>query len=528
MASLAKLISVADLVGSTVRADAAVTSRPASLGAAGLILGGVGLGLAFPVAPLPGVDPVALWPLAWFALFPLLSAIRSSKSLPDVLWSTVYFGTAWFLASASWLFGMFDSLAWVFVAMWIAWLTLFSVTARLTLRAGLSPWLVWPILWIACEYLRSECSPFRLDLLTGQPDSIRMSWYVLGHSRVSAPGMAQTASLWGGYGLSLLPFLCNLFIAELWNQRRLSRVGISFFSVVLLVELSYSMGEWLASPAEERPVRVAVVQSERYSLDAKLDLTRQQLTIDPEVDLIVWPECSWRESPGDVERISRFTAESKKTIVAACDRIDPREIWRNVAYWITPDGLQGEYHKIERVPLIDRHQPGREYPVFTLVARGQQVQLGIVICYDLDFPAHVRNVTARGAELIAIPTMDMGAWGGTQHAQHALLCRVRAMENRVPIVQANSSGMSQIIDARGQILARLPYDVERRPKCTNFFFEGTASASVSPRPIQSKSAYTRWGYRLAPITALTALLLVLVAIYRMVKGVGQTSTPEQA
>lgn len=517
---------MADLLRSPVRADAAVTSRPASLGAAALILGGVGLGLAFPVAPLPGVDPVALWPLAWFALFPLLSAIRSSKSLPDVLWSTIYFGTAWFLTSASWLFGMFDSLAWVFVAMWIAWLTLFSVTARLTLRAGLSPWLVWPILWIACEYLRSECSPFRLDLLTGQPDSIRMSWYVLGHSRVSAPWMAQTASLWGGYGLSLLPFLCNFFIADLWDQRRVSRLGISVVFLVFLLELCYSMEKWLASPAEEGPVRVGVVQSERYSLDAKLNLMVPLLKIDPEVDLIVWPECSWRESPGDVERICAFAAEHKKTIVAACDRIDPGEIWRNVAYWITPAGLGGAYYKIERVPLFDRHQAGQEYPVFTLAAGKQQVRVGIVICYDLDFPTHIRKITAGGAQIISIPTMDMGAWGGTQHAQHALLSRLRAIENRVPIVQANSSGMSQIIDARGQILARLPYDVERRPECANFYSEGTASASMLPRPIQSVSHYTSWGYRLAPITALTAFLLVLVASFRLAMGVGRTSSPE--
>ena len=33
-----------------------------------------------------------------------------------------------------------------------------------------------------------------------------------------------------------------------------------------------------------------------------------------------------------------------------------------------------------------------------------------------------------------MPTLDEGGWGGTQHVEHSLLPRLRAIENRRPVV----------------------------------------------------------------------------------------------
>jgi len=64
-------------------------------------------------------------------------------------------------------------------------------------------------------------------------------------------------------------------------------------------------------------------------------------------------------------------------------------------------------------------------------------------------------MTKAGAEVILSPVMDGKAWTARQHDQHAELFRIRACENGRWIFSCASSGVSQAIDPRGQVHARL-------------------------------------------------------------------------
>jgi apolipoprotein N-acyltransferase len=88
-----------------------------------------------------------------------------------------------------------------------------------------------------------------------------------------------------------------------------------------------------------------------------------------------------------------------------------------------------------------------------------------------------------------------------------LLPQLRAIENRRPIVQATTSGVSQIIDDHGIVLASLPYNLVRGPESP--YLEGTLSAVICPRT--ELSLYTQGGYLLAPGTTVLAALLVAVS-----------------
>jgi predicted amidohydrolase len=97
----------------------------------------------------------------------------------------------------------------------------------------------------------------------------------------------------------------------------------------------------------------------------------------------------------------------------------------NTAVLIGPDGkLIGKYRKVclPHGEVEKGIAPGHDYPVFD-TAIGK---VGLMVCYDGFFPEVARELTRRGAEIIAWPV-----WGCDP-----LLARARACENRVYLVSS--------------------------------------------------------------------------------------------
>jgi predicted amidohydrolase len=104
----------------------------------------------------------------------------------------------------------------------------------------------------------------------------------------------------------------------------------------------------------------------------------------------------------------------------------------NTAVLITPEGKVGG--KYRKVTLPDGEvdagiTPGRDYPVF----QTRFGAVGIMICYDGFFPEVARELTKRGAEVIAWPV-----WGCNPD-----LARARAAENHVYIVSSTYEDISR-------------------------------------------------------------------------------------
>jgi apolipoprotein N-acyltransferase len=89
--------------------------------------------------------------------------------------------------------------------------------------------------------------------------------------------------------------------------------------------------------------------------------------------------------------------------------------------------------------------PGDRRPVFAV----EEGVLGVAVCYDFDAPAVASSLVRSGATVLVAPTMDLMAWGRVQHEHHALLFRLRAVENDRWLVRASSSGRSEVISPRG-------------------------------------------------------------------------------
>ena len=77
------------------------------------------------------------------------------------------------------------------------------------------------------------------------------------------------------------------------------------------------------------------------------------------------------------------------------------------------------------------------------------VKCGLAICYDLRFPEFIRKITLAGAEIIFIPA----AWSLKRLTPRQILTKARAIENQVFLVFANSSGKSELVNPRGEVIA---------------------------------------------------------------------------
>jgi apolipoprotein N-acyltransferase len=104
--------------------------------------------------------------------------------------------------------------------------------------------------------------------------------------------------------------------------------------------------------------------------------------------------------------------------------------------------------------------PGPGPRTLTIPFDGQQVTVGMQICYEIIFSGQVTD-PARRPDFIFNPSND--AWfGGWYSPQMMAQSRLRAIEEGLPVVRSTPTGISSVIDADGRTLHRLPRGVAGR------------------------------------------------------------------
>lgn len=94
----------------------------------------------------------------------------------------------------------------------------------------------------------------------------------------------------------------------------------------------------------------------------------------------------------------------------------------------------GHHRKLLLPPGFEGNHfiPGDGCQVFEL----QGFKIGILICYDIEFPENVRHVALQGAELVAAPTALGAQWGVVSEK----VVPTRAFENGVYVCYSNYCG----------------------------------------------------------------------------------------
>ena len=223
--------------------------------------------------------------------------------------------------------------------------------------------------------------------------------------------------------------------------------------------------------------KVGVLQFKPKLLDVDANLgTLEAMLNDVDADLVVLPELATSgyvfNTKEEVESVSEDAVDGKTAILFSrlamerdCSFVvgfvenDNGELYNSCSL-INPDGIIYTYRKahlfFEEKLFFEPGDSG--FGVFP--AKGG-VKVGMMICFDWQFPEAARTLALRGAQIIAHPANLVLPW-----CQKAMT--IRSLENRVFSITSNRTGtevngdkelyftgMSQILNIKGEVLTSL-------------------------------------------------------------------------
>jgi apolipoprotein N-acyltransferase len=432
----------------------------------------------------------------WIAVFYLFALLQLAKA--DTWRAAFYPGLLVGLALGALRLGFFwaifsggAAVLWLVYAFWIG---LFVALARLCLRfdwAGVlgSPkctalgWVAIPFLWCGLEYFRSELY------------YLRFSWLSPGFAFGLAPSLVPLRFA-GVYGAGFVLMAVACAAAYVWQKSRVRSALVLLLGVGLL----YLAGLISPQPHENLPakiIRVAGVQMEFPTEPEVLRTLTDLVRSHPEAELLVLSEYTFPEPVP--EKVKAWCRQHRRYLVVGGKDPAPGGNFYDTAFVISPDG-EIVFRQGKSVP-IQFFKDGLPAPEQKLWA-SPWGPLGICVCYDLSYSRVTDRLVKLGAQALIVPTMDVIDWGEAQHRLHARVAPVRAAEYEIPIFRVASSGISQLVDGRGNQLATAP--------CP-----GEAAILAGSLELRSpgRLPWDRW---LAPLsTSLTGLLSAFFLVHRL-------------
>ena len=208
-----------------------------------------------------------------------------------------------------------------------------------------------------------------------------------------------------------------------------------------------------------RPVRLATIHHRPRNSSSSLENLQQfaeyiKIASEKKADIVCLPEaitligtgktyveCSESVPGQTTDFLGKVARENNIYIVAGIlEREGP--VVYNTALLIDKDGnLAGKYRKVS-VPREEYDggvTPGSSIPVFET----EFGRIGMMICWDSQFPEVARMLAWKGAEVIFVPI-----WGG-----NLTVVKTRAIENQVYLVTSSYDMQSAVFDLEGNLIA---------------------------------------------------------------------------
>ena len=390
---------------------------------------------------------------------------------------TVYW-TGSVLSTFGGLSGILAAVAMLLLALYLAiYPAIFAVIlARLVARGGASALLLAPPVWVSTEFARGY-------VFGGFP------WVPLGNSQVTVLPVVQLASLFGVYGVSLLVAVVNAAIAFALLETSRTRVKVVAGTAVLLVAVA-AWGTWRIADnsltGQGTPIRVGLIQGNiaqedkwnpreaRRIFTTYIAMTRD--VVRRGAQYVLWPESStpftFGEGSAGDQQVRLLAQEVGVPILIGSDEIvhtTPPASY-NSAFQVGPDGRTaavyrkmhlvpfGEFIPLQQwisfvAPLVKRLMPFSEGVSSVMLPVGGH-RASTSICYEVVFPALVRDAVNMGSELLTTITND--GWYGNSSApfQHFELASMRAVEQGRYLARAANTGISGVVDPYGRVVAR--------------------------------------------------------------------------
>jgi apolipoprotein N-acyltransferase len=445
------------------------------------------------VASAFAFEPTGLWPLLPVAFALLCEFICRSKNVWRALLTGWAFGVGQFAVGLNWIATAFTYQS--NMPAWLGWIAVVLLSLYLAIYPALATGLAWRFgrdnrvalvlvfggAWAVTEWLRGT-------MFTGFP------WNPAAAALAPTPLVTITALI-GTYGLSGLLVLLG---GAIWLEYRRQ-----WLPLVLIVAATALL--WLlpasAVPADPLTVRnLRIVQPNigqedkwRPGFDEEAARRLALLSGRPgEPRLLLWPEAAVTDPLEDArsdehQAFAEFQRTRAASLLAPNDRLLTGGIAvasrdgvhvtaaANSIFALAPGGrIIGRYDKAHLVPYgeylpmrplleplgLARLAPGdTDFTAGpgprTIDLGGQWGKVGLQLCYEIIFSGEVVDERHRPA-FIFNPSNDawFGRWGPPQHLAQA---RLRAAEEGLPVIRSTPTGISAVIDARGNVVKALPW-----------------------------------------------------------------------
>ena len=480
-----------------------------------VIISGFTTGLAF--------HPLGLGFLAWGSFVPLIHVFNISHFRKNIIYGYI-FGLSFNLTAFYWIgvnsgadfitvLGSLFAAVFYLAFFWAVAGLLFSLISKG--HQHISGNIFFPFIIVLIEYVRSF-------------GALGFPWSNLALTQSNYIYFIQFIEVTGTYGVSFFIIGFNVILYNV-TQKKISLLkGLSFISLILIGLSIAGAGRILSLPKSNQKISVAVVQpnvnpntkwQNKKEIIAFMDSLHQE-SIKFKPDLIVFPETAL---PSYLVRDSRTRGALQSTVNSSDIPLltgtihtsfeNNSRYYYNSSMFIIPQKKYELYSKIHLVPFaeydlipsifhpltklninIDRgnFKSGDNYKVF----KHENLLFSNLICYESSIPKISRTFVSKGAEFLIIQAND--GWLGSSFGpyQHFELARLRAIENRIPIVRCANTGISGIINFDGSIKTKVKLNEEK------IIFEILNTN-------KNGSFYTKYGDIFAIIISIIILIVIL-------------------
>ena len=450
------------------------------------LLAGLGSAFAF--------EPAGLWPMLPVAIALLCELICRSKNLWRALLTGWAFGVGQFALGLNWIATAFTFQS--NMPAWLGWVAVVLLSLYLAVYPALATGLAWRFgrqdrvvlvtvlggAWAITEWLRGT-------MFTGFP------WNPAAAAFAPTPLISVTALI-GTYGLSGLVVLLGGAIWLEYHKKWLPLVLIVGATALLWVLPSSPVPPDPLAVMNVRIVQPNIGQEDKWRPGFAEEAARRLASLSgppsSEPRLLLWPEAAVTDPLDDArtdehQAFAQFERTRATSLLGPNDRLLTGGIAiaskdgvhvdgaANSIFVLAPGGkVIGRYDKAHLVPYgeylpmrpllsalgLSRLAPGdldfTSGPgPRTIDVGGQWGKIGFQLCYEIIFSGQVVDEKNRPA-FIFNPSNDawFGRWGPPQHLAQA---RLRAAEEGLPVLRSTPTGISAVIDGRGNIVKSLPW-----------------------------------------------------------------------
>jgi apolipoprotein N-acyltransferase len=307
-------------------------------------------------------------------------------------------------------------------------------------------------------------------------------WGIIADSQGANIGINYLFNLFGVRGITLLILFFNILFYKTLKERNQKR-----FAIVLIFLFIINIPGYFIKSEIGKKIKIGIVQgNEKMETDWTADRIYKEFKkyydytkqcVDEGAKIIVWPEFNFPYYPRYNNSISTILENytKKYNIVLILGANDTRNgEYYNTAFvfnrgkldyyyknHLTPFGEYIPYKKIfffaNKIANVEgEFTAGIKIKTFEY----ERIRFGIPICYEMVFPSLISRFYKEGIDLIITITND--SWYGNTSGphQHFHISKVRAMEAKLPVVRAATSGISGFISSSGKTEKTLAYNKE--------------------------------------------------------------------